>query len=205
VRGSLTTCPYAPFIRHLRSAGDPVLVTSIDAIGQPRGTTRRYVKLTAGASLALVLLGAVIAVTLTCGRREAVEAGGSPSGLTTTLTIEPFRTPESAVIAWSQMSFAESLAAHLERMPGLDVRVASGTDAVRTAFVLRGDITIQDGRLVIVSRLYEQGEEPPIWTATFWRDRASNANLVDNLAADLAEALYGHLARRSVTTIKEER
>jgi TolB-like protein len=182
-----------------------VLVTSIDAIGQPRGTTRRYVKLTAGASLALVLLGAVIAVTLTCGRREAVEAGGSPSGLTTTLTIEPFRTPESAVIAWSQMSFAESLAAHLELMPGLEVLVATGKRAVRTDFVLRGDFTMQDGRLVIVSRLYEKGEEPPIWTATFWRDRASNTNLVDNLAADLAEALYGHLARRTVTTTKEER
>jgi len=162
----------------------------------------RWMKVAAGAGAALALLGAAIVATITRSRRE-VAAAGSPSRLTTTLAIESFRTPGSAAIAWVQTSFAESLAARLRRMPGLEVRVATATPPVRTAFILRMDLGLQDGRLVIASRLYETGEEPPVWTATFWRDRAAHSNLVDDLAAEVAEALYGHLALRSVTTARE--
>lgn len=161
-------------------------------------------KATAGASAALVLLGTGIVATMTRGHRTARAAAGSPSGLRTTLVIESLLTPESATIAGTQRSFAESLAVHLERLPGLEVRVATGQSGTGTGFILHLNNELQGQRFVIASRLYEAGKQPPIWTATFWRDRGGDSSFVNDLAAEVAEALYGHLARRSVISAREE-
>jgi hypothetical protein len=157
---------------------------------------------TAAACAALGVLGVTVVWITTQHRHPPIVAHGPASGLATTLAIELFRAPDSVAMVLAATMFAESLAAHLERMPGLEVRVVTGTIRQSTDFTLRGNITMQGGRLVIVSRLYERDEEPPIWTATFWRDRVATSNIADELAADMAEALYGHLARTSVTTTR---
>lgn len=66
-------------------------------------------------------------------------------------------------------------------------------------FFLEGQITQPDGRLVLATRLFHRREEGPVWTATLWRSDSSGAHVAAALAADVAEALYGHLARLAVT------
>lgn len=160
---------------------------------------------TAAAWVALGILGATVVGITTLHRNPQIVTQAPGTGLATTLAIELFRAPDSLAMVFAATMFAESLAAHLERMPGLKVRVVTGAPRQSTDFTLRGDITIQGGRLIIVSRLYEKDQEPPIWTATFWRDSVTRSNIADELSADMAEALYGHLARTSVTRTRGKR
>lgn len=138
-------------------------------------------------------------------RRPPIVAPGSLGGLSATLAVELSGTPDSVAMAWANRAFAESLATRLRRMPGLEVLVVTGEQAPQTDFTLRGDMTVQVGRLVIVSRLYEKGEERPIWTDTFWQSPVGDSNIVDDWASELAQALYGHLARHAVTMTRESR
>jgi TolB-like protein len=119
-------------------------------------------------------------------------------GRPATLAVVPFRTGTPAPRSWAATVFAESLAARLARIPGLEPHVSTG-GAGSSDFVLRGEVSAKDGRLVVATRLIDQSNGETVWTATFWRTDAPNPNLAGELAADVAEALYGHLARRAVT------
>ena len=160
---------------------------------------------TAAACATLGVLGVTVVGMTTLHRHPPIVAQGPATGLATTLAIELFRAPDSVAMVLAATMFAESLAAHLERMPGLEVRVVTGIPRESTDFTLRGNITMQGGRLLIASRLYEKDEEPPIWTGTFWRSPLADSSIVDDLASEMAEALYGHLARRAVTMTRESR
>lgn len=147
----------------------------------------------------VVLAAAIVAATI-LGRRTAAVASGPTSGLTATLAVEAFHTGDPAPRSWTSAAFAESLAARLARMPGLTVRVGGSSFGFLSEFTVRGYVTARDGRLVIAARLYRDSQQDAVWTATFWRDDAPDPNIVNDLAADVAEALYGQLARRAVTS-----
>jgi len=120
------------------------------------------------------------------------------------LAVERFQALDPKPRSWMAGTFAESLAARLERLPGLDVHVSAVGDQ-HSDFRLRGDVTAKDGRLVIAARLYRADEQQPLWTATFWRGDEPSPNLVADLAADVAEALYGHLGRSAISTTGESK
>lgn len=144
----------------------------------------------------------ILALTLVaagaCARGDASRATDSTGGLTATITVEPFRATAPAPKMWAPEVFAESLATRLAQIRGL--RVAHGADGRNTDFALRGDVTTHDGRLVLATRLSRTGEPTAVWTATFWRDDGPNRNLVQDVAAAVAEALYADVARRALTT-----
>lgn len=150
----------------------------------------------------VVLATAIVAATI-WGRRTAAVPSGPTSGLTATLTVEPFDTGDPAPRYWTSAAFAESLAARLSRMPGLTVRVGGSSFGSHTEFTVRGDVTARDGRLVIAARLYRDTGRDAVWTSTFWRNDALTSDLVGDLAGGVAEAVYGHLARNAVTTTGE--
>lgn len=95
---------------------------------------------------------------------------------------------------------AESLAARLGGLQGLQARVEAAWKAAGADFVVRGVIGLRDGRLVIVTRLYQTAVVQEIWTATFWRKDSLDSELVGDLASGLAEAIYGQLAREAIAT-----
>jgi TolB-like protein len=94
---------------------------------------------------------------------------------------------------------AESLATRLTGVQGLQARVAQSGEASGADFIVRGDIAARDGRLVIATRLHQADRDEVLWTATFWRKDSVDSDLVGDLAAGLAEAIYGQLAREAVT------
>lgn len=151
-------------------------------------------------------IGSVVAVGVAIAilwRPRPAESAGT-AGLTTRLAVERFALGEPPPQAWAREAFADSLAATLARMPGLAATVSTGSEPT-AGYVLRGDVTSQQGRMVIAARLYAARESKAVWTATLWRKDARDSNIVKDLAADVAEALYGQLARRAMTTTREER
>ncbi len=152
---------------------------------------------------ALLVVAAVVILAIAKAYRSTVEVRGAPSTLETTLAIEPFRAPDSLARLVSEATIPESLAARLKRMPGLEVLVSTREVSQRANFTLRGDVATQNGRIVVVALLYQRGRQSPVWTATFWRDRAATATIVNDVAPEVAEALYGYLARGSVTGSRE--
>ena len=151
----------------------------------------------------LIVLGGIIVAATTWGRQTDAASPHAGSGLTATLAVEVFHVGDPAPRSWTAVAFAESLAARLSRMPGLTVRLASDSFAPRTGFTIRGDVSARDGRLVIATRLYRRGGEDALWTATFWRTDSLTSDLVSDLAAAVAEAVYGQLARSAMTTTGE--
>ena len=150
-------------------------------------------RIVAGAG-AVLALGASFVAVLT---REPDRPGQRTLDTTVvTLAIEPFRTLAPAPQAWRADAFAESLATRLMHMPGLAVRLVPAGSARTTDFILRGDVTTREGRLVIETRLYEAAGGAPVWTATYWRDDQVTSRSVKDVAGGAAEALYGQLARR---------
>jgi len=97
---------------------------------------------------------------------------------------------------------AESLVARLAGVQGLQARVAAAEETAGADFVVRGEIGLRDGRLVIATRLHQAEATEVIWTATFWRKDSLDSDLVGDLASGLAEAIYGQLAREAVTSKK---
>jgi TolB-like protein len=95
---------------------------------------------------------------------------------------------------------AESLAARLAGVQGLEARVASAEETAGADFVVRGEIGARDGRLVIATRLHESGVVQEIWSATFWRKESLDSDLIGDLASGIAEAIYGRLAREAIST-----
>jgi TolB-like protein len=151
------------------------------------------------AGAALVVAGAALLAGLRGRWASAPERSpATSSGMAASLTVEPFAASD-APRGWSSAALAESLAARLARAPGLAVRTAGGSFGPHADFRVRGEVTGQDGRLVIAARLYRDGERDALWTATFWRGDSLTSDLVSDLAGAVVEAVYGALARRMVT------
>jgi hypothetical protein len=115
-----------------------------------------------------------------------------------TLIVRPLQVMPPGPRVFEVTAFADSLAARLGRIGGLSARVAS--HAGSEDFVVDGQVTLQHQRLVITARLRDQSTGEIVWTSTIWRADAPDEELASDVAADVAEALYGHLARRAVTT-----
>lgn len=123
----------------------------------------------------------------------------STSGLTATIGVEPFRSVAPNPAGWVSGVFADSLSTHLSRLRGLRVIRDHQEPA---DFILRGDVTVRDARLVMSVRLSRPGEPSATWTSTFWRSNWNGSNLVQDVAAAVAEALYADVARRAITERK---
>jgi hypothetical protein len=124
-----------------------------------------------------------------------------PVSVAVTLAVDTFRAVAPAPTAWRPGDFTQALALRLARVPGLGVTLGGGHRA-QADFTLDGEGVLQGGRLVVTSRLYHRGETAPLWNATFWRSDAADSTLAADLASDVAEALYGHLTRRSTTAAR---
>lgn len=142
----------------------------------------------------------VLAVSTTWLLRTAsVPANTVPA---TSVGVAPFDTPGPGSLSSLPSALADSLADRLSRIPGLTVRSRSGT--VSTAeFVVRGEVAVREGQLVIHLRLHRRGMRNATWTATFWRENALTSGLVSDLAGSIGEAIYGQLALGAVTTEKK--
>ena len=150
-----------------------------------------------------MVLAALVAAASAWGRRTTAAPNPSNS-LTITLAVEAFRTTNSDSRSRVSTVFADSLSARLARLPGLTVRPPGGTFGPHTDFTVRGDVAARDGRLVIAARLYRRdGGKDAVWTATFWRSDSLTSGLVSDVAAAIAEATYGQLARDTTTTTGE--
>ncbi len=121
-------------------------------------------------------------------------AAASVAAMTTTLRV---------TARGETRAYADSLAARLGRMPGLTVRPAGGRFGPHSEFTVRGDVTARDGRLVVAARLFRRPSGDAVWTATFWRTDSLTSDLVSDLGAAVAEAVYGQLARSAMTTTGE--
>ncbi len=96
--------------------------------------------------------------------------------------------------SWNSQAFADSLAAQLANIRGLEARVEGAGKA--PSFTLRGDIDRRDGRWVITTRLGRAGDDESIvWTATYWRGENPGTALAADIAAGVAEAVYANLVR----------
>jgi len=145
-----------------------------------------------GGTLLVFLL---VAASAAC---EARQAWGGPKGENRRIVVTPFRADSSRRESQGR-AVAESLAARLDGVQGLQARVAAGEETAGADFVVRGEIGSRDGRLVIATRLHHVGVTEQIWTATFWRKDSLDSELVGELASGLAEAIYGQLAREAIT------
>jgi TolB-like protein len=146
-----------------------------------------------GAGIGAVLAGGAIATLQV--RTPRPSPGRGSSSPVAVLTVEPFGTLAPAPRFWSAATFGDSLATHLARAPGLDVRLMPSGDVRINAYILRGDARLQDGRLMIETRLYETGQDTPFWTATYWGGDTVASSLQEEIAADVTGALYTQLTR----------
>jgi TolB-like protein len=136
-----------------------------------------------------------------CAPGDAAPNGNSSNGLMVTVAVEPFVAVDSVPKDWNPNAFAESVTVRLAKMSGLHAYVGS----TAADFTLRGTVTVRDGRTVIATDLWRPDENSAIWTGTFWRDDAQINNVVQDVAAGVAEALYGDIARRTLTLTTESR
>ncbi len=143
-------------------------------------------------------LGLGVLLANCAGAPEAAPDGDQ--GAAHQLVVTPFQTDSSRRDPMAR-ALADSLAVRLSKMPDLAARVGTGSPG--TEFVVRGDLAGRDGRLVIAARLHGAPRDSTLWTATFWRADSLTPSLVDDLAAGVAEAIYGHLARNPITTRRE--
>lgn len=120
----------------------------------------------------------------------------APRGLAATVAVAPVVLGEPAPRAWQPLLYAESLSARLARTPGLSVPTGGAEFTVRT------DATTRDGRLVVATRLYRRNEDQPLWSGTFWRRDDAATTMVDAVAADVTEALFGYLGRRAAGDVQ---
>jgi len=123
-------------------------------------------------------------------------AWGGPKGDDRRIVVTPFQA-DSAERDLQGRAVAESLSVRLAGVQGLQARL--GLEAEGADFVVRGEIGARDGRLVIATRLQQAGASEVLWTATFWRKDSLDSELIGDLAAGVAEAIYGRLAREAVT------
>jgi TolB-like protein len=163
---------------------------------RPRGSRIWWASL---GGIVVVLVVAMLAVLLP--RRIRSDSGQrqvSQSGLTASISIEPFATPDSVLVSWNATAFAEALATQLANVRWLRARVA-GTGPTAD-FTLRGDVARRDGRLVITARLARSGDAiSTVWSATYWRGDNPGVTLAEDIAAGVAEAVASELVRLDLT------
>lgn len=146
-----------------------------------------------GTIVALSLAGLVAASAMRWGP-FAPEPVALKPGLTVTLAVEPFETADSIPANWQSTAFAESLASRLSLVPGLEVRAMRENGA---RYTLRGRVSMQDGRLVLATRLGRDAGSDTVWTATFWRNAAAANSILPDLAAAVAEAVFSETVREA--------
>jgi len=142
-------------------------------------------------TLAFVALAAMVVMAINTGR-EPVAA--TERGLSISLAVEPFEVGDSVGGKWDAAGFADSLAAQLSTVRG--IQATHGTANAR--FVLRGHVAMKDGRLILATRLGRDGERDTVWTATFWRSATLGSSILSDLATAVAEAVFIESARETL-------
>jgi hypothetical protein len=170
----------------------------VNSVRERPWTGTRPVGLIVGAVISLSLVALLAAYAIRWGpfRQEPV---ASQPGLSVTIGVEPFETSDSIPASWQSAAFAESLAIRLSLVPGLR---AEATGASGARYTLRGRVAMQDGRLVLATRLGRDAERDTVWTATFWRNPASASSILPDLASAVAEAVFGETVRQAQKEVK---
>lgn len=137
-------------------------------------------------------LGVALAVWLMANRH--VPEGAPAQGLRISLAVEPFEVADSVDAQWDPAGFADSLASQLSVVPG--IHAAANSSNAR--YVLRGNVTIKDGRLILATRLGRDGERDTIWTATFWRSTTSGGSVLADVASAVAEAVMSESVKETL-------
>ena len=133
-----------------------------------------------GAAAILVLAAAALMVI----RKDRIEWSGTPSGMTR-IRVARFRA--DSVSGWGHGAMEDSIASQLSRSE-IHVARVGGEDS-DADYVVEGDVSPEDGRVVISLRLRPSGQRTPIWQATYWRNVAGDSSLVRDLAAAVDKAL----------------
>lgn len=142
-------------------------------------------------TLAFVALAAMVVMAIKTGREPARVAD---RGLSISVAVEPFEVGDSVGGNWDAAGFADSLAAQLSTVRG--IQASHGTANAR--YVLRGHVALKDGRLILATRLGRDGERDTVWTATFWRSATSGRTVLSDLASAVAEAVFIESARETL-------
>ena len=118
-----------------------------------------------------------------------------------TIVVEPFEALDSVPPGWTSVAFAESLANRLSMVPWLQAHASRS--GVASHYTLRGRVTMQDGRLILATRLGTDSERDTVWTATFWRNPESGNSILPDLASAVAEAITNETIRQTQTRGKK--
>jgi hypothetical protein len=138
-----------------------------------------------------------LAALATIALKDEREPSQVPSpGLNISLDVEPFAVGDSVGESWDAVGFADSLAAQLSMVRGIQATTGGSS----TRFVLRGNVAMKEGRLILATQLGRDGERDTIWTATFWRSATSGSSVLSDLAAAVAEAVFSESARESLAS-----
>ena len=153
-----------------------------------------------GTPLIAVAMTAVALVTaVTMALRNEGPSGnppGTPGGLSVSLAIAPFAIGDSVASEWDASHLADSLADYLSKVPGIHATANS----TKGEYVLRGDVSMKNGRLILTTRLGREDNRDDLWTATFWRSAESGRTVIPDLASAVAEAVLVQSARENLTT-----
>ncbi len=131
---------------------------------------------------------------------EPRAAVGDSNGLTISLSVEPFEVGDSVPGTWASTAFADSLASRLSMVRG--IQATSNTRDAR--FVLRGNVAMKEGRLILATRLGHVGRRDTVWTATFWRSATSGSSVLSDLAAAIAEAVFSETTRETLAPKRDK-
>lgn len=154
-------------------------------------------------ALALTGLLMALAVTVTVafmsgrGSSELTEPG---RGLNISLLVEPFEVGDSVGGNWDAAGFADSLATQLSVVPGIHAT----TTRSGARYVLRGNVAMKDGRLILATRLGRDGERDTVWTATFWRSTTSGSSVLTDVATAVAEAVMSENVKQTLNARREK-
>ena len=160
---------------------------------------RRHVTMTAsGAGLIILLAGATWAFKVGLSRPAPVALA---DGLRVSLSVEPFEVGDSVPSDWSASSFADSLATRLSLIRGIQ----AASPSTNAQYVVRGHVTMKDGRLILATWLGRDGARDTVWTATFWRSASSGHTVLTDLAQAVAEAVFAESAREPFSQNREKR
>jgi TolB-like protein len=134
-----------------------------------------------------------------CTSQPVQEADGGV-GKRIELGVQPFSTDSSTAAHWSATAFVESLSVKL-RSAGITV-VPTGTRSLRRgpSLTLGGAVTMRNSRLMITAEILRRGEQTPVWASTYWRDGSATSQAVDAVSVGVAEAIYGDVARRAMSS-----
>jgi hypothetical protein len=151
--------------------------------------------------MAALLLVLVAGVTWTLsGGLKQPEPAVAGEGLRVSLAVEPFEVGDSVPAEWSAVSFADSLAAQLSLIQGIH----AATQSSNARYVLRGHVTMKEGRLILATRLGRNGERDTVWTATFWRSASSGSSVLTDVAQAVAEAAFSQSTRESINQKRDK-